>query len=57
MILRQDEMPGKKYVLGNIEEIQSGKNLLGFAIGNIDEEYIEYRINRIFSPEIKLKQL
>ena len=57
MILRHDEMPGKKYVLGNIEEIQSGKNLLGFAIGNIDEEYIEYRINRIFSPEIKLKQL
>ena len=56
--LKQYETPGGEYLS---ELIIKGKNelsqnpALGITIGKIDDEYLKYKFDRVFAPDIKMK--
>ena len=56
--LKQYETPGGDYLS---ELIIKGKNelaqnpALGIAIGKLDDEYLKYKVDRVFAPDIKMK--
>lgn len=56
--LKQYETPGGEYLA---ELIIKGKNelsqnpALGITIGKLDDEYLRYKVDRVFAPDIKMK--
>ena len=55
--LRQSESPGKKTVtdlIDNALHTLSGKPIISTVMGKMDKDYILYKTDRVFEPEIKL---
>ncbi len=57
-VLRQWETPGRNYVLKGAKEVakaQTDKLFVSAALDNLDLDYIEYRVDKVFYPSIRLK--
>jgi len=56
-VLRQYENPGRQYLVEtvkNLTENQGIASIISSAVENFDRGYIEYKVDKSFSPEIKM---
>ena len=58
-LLKQTETPGIKYVndgMDTIAKTQATKPIMSMVIGSADMEYVRYKTEKVFCPEIRMKQ-
>ena len=58
IILKQIEIPGADFITAGINSAKNnftGSKFLANAISKIEDDYIKYKCNSVFAPEIKLK--
>ena len=58
VILKQIEFPGADFITEGINSAKNnftGSKILGNAISKIEDDYIKYKCNCVFAPEIELK--
>lgn len=58
IILKQIEFPGADFISEGINSAKNnfvGSKIVGNAISKIEDDYIKYKCNGVFSPEIELK--
>ena len=58
IILKQIEIPGADFITAGINSAKNnftGSKFLANAISKIEDDYIKYKCNSVFAPEIELK--
>ena len=58
-VLRQSEMPGRQYLIDtvkNLSEKNGSKSIISSAVETIDPDYIEFKVDRLFRPEIAMRE-